>query len=67
MSTDKPLPKIDPLNRPFWDAARAHRLVVQTCTGCGDAHFPPPPSAPPACRTRRNGGRPRAPAPWNPG
>lgn len=48
MSYDKPLPRIDPLNQPFWDAARQNRLVVQTCRACGDAHFPPSPVCP-AC------------------
>lgn len=48
MSYDKPLPKITPLNKPFWDAARERRLVVQTCRACGDAHFPPSPVCP-AC------------------
>src|SRR5487761_1988169 len=46
MRYDKPLPKIDPLNQPFWDAARAGKLVVQTCRACGDAHFPPSPVCP---------------------
>ena len=41
-----PLPKIDPLNQPFWDAARAGKLVVQTCRACGGAHFPPSPVCP---------------------
>ncbi len=59
MSTDKPLPKIDPLNKPFWDAARDHRLVVQTCTGCGDAHFPPSPVCP-ACLSEAQEWKPAA-------
>jgi uncharacterized OB-fold protein len=48
MAYAKPLPTIDHLNKPFWDAARERRLVVQTCTACGDAHFPPAPVCP-AC------------------
>jgi uncharacterized OB-fold protein len=43
---NKPLPRIDTLNKPFWDAAREHRLVVQTCTACGDTRFPPGPVCP---------------------
>lgn len=44
----KPLPLIDPLNRPFWDLARQGKLSVQRCTACGDRHFPPGPVCP-AC------------------
>jgi len=43
---DKPLPRIDTLTKPFWDAARENRLVVQHCTACGDTHFPPSPVCP---------------------
>jgi len=46
MSYDKPLPRIDPLNKPFWDAARQNRLVVQHCPACGDVRFPPSPVCP---------------------
>ncbi len=46
MSYNKPLPDIDTLNKPFWDAARESRLVVQHCTACGDVHFPPGPVCP---------------------
>lgn len=45
-SYDKPLPVIDPLTRPYWEHARAHRLAVQKCSDCGDAHFPPSPVCP---------------------
>ena len=43
---NKPLPRIDTLTKPFWDAARENRLVVQCCTACGDTHFPPGPVCP---------------------
>jgi uncharacterized protein len=46
MAYERPLPKIDALNKPFWDAARAGRLVVQVCTKCNDMHFPPAPACP---------------------
>lgn len=46
MSYDKPLPRIDTLNKPFWDAVREQRLVVHTCTACGDTRFPPSPVCP---------------------
>ena len=42
-SYHKPLPKIDELNRPFWDHARQNKLAVQVCNQCGDRHFPPTP------------------------
>lgn len=47
-SYNKPLPAIDPLTKPYWDHARAHRLSVQKCCDCGDRHFPPAPVCP-AC------------------
>jgi uncharacterized OB-fold protein len=28
---------------PFWEAAREHRLIVQSCTACGRLQFPPLP------------------------
>lgn len=31
----KPLPKPTETSRPFWDAAKAHRLELQQCGGCG--------------------------------
>lgn len=48
MQTDiaKPRPKIDSVNRGFWDNARAEKLSVQTCSACGDAHFPGSPVCP---------------------
>lgn len=42
-STTKPLPEITDELRPFFDAAREHRLVVQRCTDCGTTRFPPRP------------------------
>jgi uncharacterized protein len=46
MSYDKPLPKIDALNKPFWDAAGKKRLMVQHCPACNDMRFPPSPVCP---------------------
>ncbi|HYF96144.1 MAG TPA: Zn-ribbon domain-containing OB-fold protein [Symbiobacteriaceae bacterium] len=37
----KPLPVVDPDSRPYWDAARAHRLMIQRCTACGKHQFYP--------------------------
>lgn len=36
----KPLPSLDDSNRPFWDAAREGRLVLQACGACGHVRYP---------------------------
>ncbi len=41
MSYPKPLPVLDPETRPFWEACRAGRLMLQRCAGCGHTRFPP--------------------------
>lgn len=38
-----PPPPPDALTRPFWDACRAGRLVVQRCRACGRYEYPPLP------------------------
>lgn len=39
----RPVPDRSTYGAPYWDAARAHRLVLQRCTGCGRLqHFPRP-------------------------
>ena len=40
------LPAPDPETQPFWDAARAGRLLVKRCADCGEAHFYPRPFCP---------------------
>jgi uncharacterized OB-fold protein len=37
----RPLPRVDGDAKPFWDATRAGRLVLQRCTACGTWRFPP--------------------------
>lgn len=37
----KPLPIVDPGSKPFWDAAREHRLLIPRCNACGKHHFYP--------------------------
>ena len=37
----KPRPLIDDLTRPFWDAAKEHRLVIQRCQACSYFNHPP--------------------------
>jgi uncharacterized protein len=36
----KPLPSPDPETRPFWEALRGHRLLYQSCGGCGAGFAP---------------------------
>ena len=31
---EKPLPVVDAESRPFWDAAKAHKFVLQQCADC---------------------------------
>ena len=52
MSTtqEKPRPLIDDLTRPFWEAAREHRLVIQRCQDCRHFNHPPRPVCP-ACQS----------------
>jgi uncharacterized protein len=37
----KPVPVADDLTRPFWEAARERRLLVQKCGACGYYNHPP--------------------------
>jgi uncharacterized protein len=37
----KPVPQVNPVAQPYWDAAREGRLVVQKCDGCGEYIFYP--------------------------
>jgi uncharacterized OB-fold protein len=39
----RPIPEITEELRPFFEAAREHRLVVQRCPDCGTLRFPPRP------------------------
>lgn len=39
-------PIVNSLNRPFWDAAEAGRLVLPYCVQSGRAFWPPSPSSP---------------------
>lgn len=32
---------VDTFTKPFWDAAREHRLVIPQCDDCGTFHLPP--------------------------
>jgi len=48
----KPLPAADDLSKPFWGAARQHRLVVQRCRDCGYFNHPPRPACD-ACQSQQ--------------
>src|SRR5262245_14316028 len=37
----RPLPAVDDLTRPLWDAAKQGRLDIQRCGDCGYLHHPP--------------------------
>jgi uncharacterized OB-fold protein len=37
----KPLPAVDDLSLPFWEAAKQHKLVVQRCQECSYFNHPP--------------------------
>jgi uncharacterized protein len=39
----KPLPEITPVNQPFWDGAKAGKLVMQKCQNCRTWVFCPRP------------------------
>lgn len=39
----KPLPHVGPFTRPYWEAARAGKFMIQRCRRCGQAiHYPRP-------------------------
>lgn len=40
MRLERPLPDVSERMRPFWDAAREGRLVIQACARCSARHFP---------------------------
>jgi len=41
MSYNKPLPKVNADNKPFWDGCKEHRLLFQKCKDCGFIRWPP--------------------------
>lgn len=45
-STDKPLPRLTPDNRRFWEGCRQHRIMLPTCLSCDRPHWPPGPVCP---------------------
>ena len=41
MAYEKPLPQVNPDNRPFWDGCKQHALRFQKCVDCGHVRWPP--------------------------
>ena len=41
MAYQKPLPNVTSADRPFWEAAKEHRLTLPKCGQCGHVFFPP--------------------------
>lgn len=41
MSATRPLPQAIDETKPYWDAAKAGKLVVQKCSSCGTCQFYP--------------------------
>lgn len=39
-------PVADLESRPFWEALREHRILLQRCDSCGRVRFPPMPACP---------------------
>lgn len=37
----KPLPRVTPLTKPFWDAAKRGELLIQRCRSCGQYQWYP--------------------------
>ena len=37
----RPMPRINKLNTPFWEAAKRHELHIQRCKECENRWFPP--------------------------
>lgn len=41
VASERPIPTITHVSKPFWDAAQEDRLVVQKCRACGAVMFLP--------------------------
>ena len=41
MAYTKPIPQPDPLNAPFWEGAKAGKLMLPRCTNCNRVHWYP--------------------------
>jgi uncharacterized protein len=36
----RPLPRLNDLNRPFWEACKKKKLIIQCCVKCGHFRYP---------------------------
>lgn len=43
---EKPMPRVTDLDRPHWEAAAKHQLLIQSCNDCGHMWFPPAENCP---------------------
>src|SRR5262245_58258921 len=41
MDHEPPVPAVNADTKPYWDAARAGRLILRFCGACRKPHFPP--------------------------
>jgi len=41
-----PAPQVDVESKPYWDALREHRIMLQRCNACHRVRFPPMPGCP---------------------
>jgi len=46
MANRTDLPSVEDETRPYWEAAKAGRLLVKKCNGCGEVHHYPRPFCP---------------------
>jgi uncharacterized OB-fold protein len=44
--TNRPLPSPTPETKPYWDALKEHKLLIQRCQDCEKAYFYPRPFCP---------------------
>ena len=44
--TQKPVPRLTPDNRPFWEGCRQHKIMLPWCRDCDRPHWPPGPVCP---------------------
>jgi len=43
---NKPVPQITKINRPYWEAAKQHKFMLQRCKMCGSYRYNPGESCP---------------------
>jgi uncharacterized protein len=46
VQSPRPLPRLSPDNRPFWEGCRNRQLCLPVCEACGKPHLPPGPVCP---------------------